>query len=81
MLVAITILIDSSVSRIEVPYRELIWAAPILLGIGYDLISKRMLHPVYVLGLATIYLMLLRRFFVNTEAWRGISGWLIALVF
>jgi len=81
MLVAMTILIDSSVSRIEIPYRELLWAAPLLVGIGYDLTFRRLLHPVYVLGLATIYLMLLRRFFVDTQAWRGISGWLIALVF
>jgi hypothetical protein len=81
MLVAITILLDSSASRIEVPYRQFIWLAPILLGMGYDFAARRSVHPAYLIGIITIYAMLQRRFIVGSDIWREISGWLIAIVF
>jgi hypothetical protein len=81
MLVAITILLDSSASRIEIPYRQFTWVAPILLGMGYDFVARRSVHPAYLIGLVTLYAMLQRRFIVSSDMWRGFSGWLIALAF
>lgn len=62
------------------PTRLLIWFSPILFGIAYDLIARRTVHPVYVIGLAALYLLSMRGVLVETEAWLAVSGWLATLV-
>jgi hypothetical protein len=57
-----------------------IWFSPILFGIAYDLIAKRMIHPVYVIGLAALYLLSMRGALVETESWLAFTGWLATLV-
>ena len=87
MLVATTTLLVAAAMRMSFlgdplprPTRILIWFSPILFGIAYDLIAKRMVHPVYVVGLAALYLLSMRGALVETDAWLAFSGWLATLV-
>jgi hypothetical protein len=87
MLVATTTLLVAAAMRMSFmgeplprPTRIVIWFSPILFGIAYDLIAKRMIHPVYVLGLAALYLLSMRGALVETEGWLAFTGWLATLV-
>ena len=87
MLVATTTLLVAAALRMSFlgeplprPTRLLIWFSPILFGIAYDLIAKRTIHPVYVIGLAALYVLSMRGALVETEMWLSISGWLATLV-
>lgn len=60
--------------------RLFIWFSPILLGIAYDLIAKRIVHPAYVIGLAALYLLSMRSALVETDVWLAFSGWLATLM-
>lgn len=87
MLVATTTLLVAAALRMSFlgeplprPTRLLIWFSPILFGMAYDLIAKRTIHPVYVIGLAALYVLSMRGALVETDAWLSISGWLATLV-
>jgi len=87
MLVATTTLLVAAAMRMSFlgeplprPTRIVIWFSPILLGIAYDLIAKRLVHPVYVIGLAALYLLSMRGALVETDAWLAFSSWLATLV-
>ena len=87
MLVATTTLLVAAALRMSFlgdplprPMRLLIWFSPILLGMAYDLIARRSIHPVYIIGLAALYGLSLRGFLVETDAWLAFSGWLATLV-
>jgi len=47
---------------------------------AYDLIARRSIHPVYIIGLAALYLLSMRGPLVDTDAWLAFSGWLATLV-
>jgi hypothetical protein len=89
MVVATTALLIAAVGRM--PYwgepRNLVlvqvtWSAPILVGMAHDFWRRRLVHPVYVLGLAALLLEgpAARGFIRNTEAWRDATAWLAAWV-
>ncbi len=87
MLVATTTLLIAAVSRM--PFLGTpaplwvflpVWFAPILLAMAYDFMTKRLIHPAYVIGLGGLFLLRLRGNLVETDAWLGFSGWLAAFV-
>ncbi len=87
MLVATTTLLVAAALRMNFlgeplprPMRLLVWFSPILFGMAYDLVTRRSIHPVYLIGLATLYVLSMRGALVDTEAWLSISGWLATLV-
>lgn len=87
MLVATTTLLVAAALRMSFlgdplprPMRLLIWFSPILLGMAYDLIARRSIHPVYIIGLAALYGLSLRGFLVETDGWLAFSGWLATLL-
>ena len=87
MLVATTTLLVAAALRMSFlgeplprPLRLAIWFSPILLGMAYDLIKRRSIHPVYIIGLAALYLLSMRGALVDTDAWLAFSGWLATLV-
>ena len=87
MVVATTTLLVAAVARMTffgtpVPPTVflLVWFLPILLGIAHDFMTRRLIHPVYVIGLVGLYLLSLRRHAVDTETWLNISAWLVTLV-
>lgn len=62
------------------PMRLAVWFSPILFGMAYDLIARRSIHPVYIIGLASLYLLSMRGALVESKTWLAISGWLATLV-
>ena len=83
MLVATTTLLIAAVSRMSflgapAPLWVFlpIWFAPILLAMGYDIATKRLIHPAYVIGLCGLFVLRLRGNLVETDAWLGFSAWL-----
>jgi hypothetical protein len=83
MLVATTTLLVAAALRMSFlgeplprPMRLFIWFSPILLGMAYDFIARRSIHPVYIVGLAALYTLSLRGYLVETDAWLAFSGWL-----
>src|SRR5262245_15140605 len=60
MLVATTTLLVAASLRMGFlprPMRLMVWFSPILFGMGYDLIKRRSIHPVYIIGLAALYVL------------------------
>jgi len=87
MLVATTALLVAAVARmpflsgpISEPARQLVWFSPILLAMGYDFYARRLVHPVYAIGLATLYGLSFRGSLRESDAWLSLSSWLATLV-
>ena len=87
MVVATTTLLVAAVARMSFlgtpvprPLFLLVWFLPILLGMAHDFMTRRLIHPVYVIGLVGLYILSLRRHVVDSETWLGISAWLATLV-
>ena len=89
MIVATTTLLIAAVVRMSFlgdPVHPglvlLIWSSPILLAMSYDFAKRRVVHPVYLLGLAVMTLEspMFRRMARGTDAWQSFSGWLVTFV-
>ena len=83
MLVATTILLVASVSRMfflgkPVPMLQLllVWASPIYLAMLWDWFTRRLVHPVYVVGIAVMATMRLAIPLRDTTAWLTFCEWL-----
>ena len=62
-----------------VPQLLLVWLSPIALGMIYDYVKRRIVHPVYLLGIAAVLLLKFGRLPLrNTEVWRDFTHWLAA---
>lgn len=89
IIVATTVLLIAPVHRMHwflggppapVAYVLLIWLAPIYLAMLHDFVTRRIVHPVYLLGiLAVIYMKFWRRPLHESESWSGFSEWLVRL--
>jgi len=51
----------------------LVWYLPVLLGMGYDLVARRRIHPVYWIGVAAMTLALARIPLAQSEVWRRVG--------
>jgi len=89
MIVATTTLLIAAVARMRflgTPGHPalvmLVWSSPILLAVGYDFAKRRIVHPVYVLGLVLMLIEspIVRRVARGTETWQSISGWFVTFV-
>jgi len=88
IIVATTTLIDAAVARMpfwygmrDVSFREvvpslLVWLSPIYVAMAHDYFRRKIVHPVYVLGIACLILLRLRPLLRDTDAWMSFSGWL-----
>lgn len=47
---------------------------------AYDFYSHRLVHPVYAIGLAMLYVLSMRGSLRGSDAWLTLSGWLATLV-
>ena len=57
-----------------------IWLAPVLIAMAYDYASRKIVHPVYVIGLVSLTLVSLRDLARETDIWMGIARGLSRLV-
>lgn len=87
IVVACTTLLIAAVHRIGFlggpppPWPQLmaVWLSPILLGIAYDLIRRRLIHPVYLIGIAAVLFMKWgRSWMVHTDTWADFLRWVTA---
>lgn len=58
-----------------------IWLSPILLTMGLDYVKRRIVHPVFLLGIAALAMQspMFRPAVVATAAWTSISGWVLGI--
>jgi hypothetical protein len=88
MVVATTLLLTAATARMQflgtpVPLHLFIpvWLLPIAAAMTYDFVKKRMIHPVYLIGLASLAAMrLIKPIIASTEAWAKASTWLADLI-
>ena len=87
MIVSTTVLLIAAVARMrflggDLLVIYLVWVSPIWIGMIRDLLSRRLLHPVYVVGLVAIALegTPTRRFIRETDVWLDITGRLAQLI-
>ena len=87
MLVATNVLLVAAVGRMRFPSDWLgvpppvliillIWTLPVLLAMGHDFVKKRLVHPVYVIGLAAMVAMQLVSPVRTTQPWLEFTTWL-----
>jgi hypothetical protein len=86
MLVATNVLLVAAIGRmaflgrpVPEPLFLLVWPLPIYIAIAYDYVTKRIIHPVYVIGLAAMIAMRLVLPLRGSEAWLAFTAWLAAL--
>jgi len=86
IVVATSILLIAAVHRITVfggpppplPVLLLVWLLPIAIGVGSDLVRRRGVHIVYVLGVAAVLFMKFgRRPIARSDPWRHFVDWLV----
>ncbi len=87
MIVATTILLIAAVGRmtflgtpVPLPVFLVVWFLPIFLAMGFDFITKRLIHPVYVIGLVGLFILRLRGYAGRTDSWADISSWMATFV-
>ena len=87
MIVATTVLLIAAVARMrflggDILLVYLVWVSPIWIGMIRDWLSRRLLHPVYVVGLVAIALegVPTRRFIGGTDVWLDMTGRLAQLI-
>ena len=85
MIMATAILVLPAVSRMTflgtpVPLWKfmLVWPIPVYLLMIHDLYKKRMIHPVYVIGVAAMLTMRLVLPFGSSHAWQSIASYITA---
>ena len=88
MIVATTVLLVAAVGRMRafllpnVVLVQLVWSSPILLAMIYDYVKYRLVHRVYVLGLAVLLIETppVRTWLRSSDVWRGFGAWLASAV-
>lgn len=85
MLVATTILLVAAVSRMRFlgtpppdQWFFLVWPLPVYIAMVHDYATKRLIHPVYVMGLLAMVGMRLVLPWRSSETWLDFTTWLAA---
>ena len=86
MLVATSVLLVAAVGRmgflgrpVPEPLFLLVWPLPIYIAMAHDYLTKRLVHPVYVIGLAVMVAMRLVLPLRGSETWLAFTAWLATL--
>lgn len=82
MVVTTTILLYAAIVRAGLPFFlrnyfgfMTVWASPILLAMLYDWRKLRVVHPIYLVGIATLFLLSARTHLIDCATWVGITQW------
>lgn len=86
MIVAATMLIVPAIGRMKflgapVPLWEFmaVWPLPVYVAMAHDFSTRRIVHPVYVIGIVAMLAQRLVLPFRNTEAWQTVAAKITAL--
>jgi len=86
MLVATVMLTIAAIGRLPIgdPPSDsialLIWLSPIYIAMIYDYVTKRIIHPAYVIGLLTLGTVHFRYLVTDLNAWQSFANGVAALV-
>jgi hypothetical protein len=89
MMVAATMLLVAATARMQflpvpplgLPVRLTVWFSPIALAMAHDFKTRRLVHPVYLIGLGIFLVRIFSRgFIVETGAWAAFTRWATKLV-
>ena len=85
MIVATTVLLIAAVGRMSFVGRPwpllLVWGSPLLLGAAYDIVRRRAVPWIYLLGMVVIVARTFgARLIGETDAWHDWSAWLATVV-
>jgi hypothetical protein len=86
MLLATVMLLIAAVLRMplgdprSMPVFLGVWLAPVLIAMIYDYATRRMVHPVYVLGLVSLTIVSFRYLLIDSDLWMSIARRLSTLV-
>jgi hypothetical protein len=62
------------------PLRLAVWASPVFLAMAYDFRGRRLVHPVYLLGLGMFLVRVVSPpLITGTDAWAAFASWEFAL--
>ncbi len=83
MIVATTVLLIAAIGRMQFLGRPVplylflpVWFLPIFAAMAYDFFTKRIVHPVYIIGLASLFVLRLRGYLSDTDWWTQTANWL-----
>lgn len=78
MIVATTTLLIAAAGRMPLPTPlvRVVWLSPIILGMGYDFLKSRIVHPAYVIGVAVLFISGYRDGLMQTDVWPAFARWL-----
>ncbi len=83
MIVATTNLVVAAVFRavgLATPTMHLVfvllWLSPILIAMVHDFVRNRLVHPVYIIGVAVLAVSSYRDIATSTDAWLAFTQWL-----
>lgn len=86
MLVATNVLLIAAVGRmgflgrpVPTPLFLLVWPLPMYIAMVYDYATRRLIHPVYVIGFAAMAAMRLVVPLRDGERWLAFTAWLATL--
>lgn len=86
MVVATTNLIVAAVIRAVGPPVStmhvvfvLLWLSPIIIAMVHDFVRKRLVHPVYIIGVAVLTISSFRDIVTSTDAWMTFTQWLASV--
>lgn len=57
-----------------------VWLSPIAVALAYDAIKHRIVHPVYLTGVAIVLAMKARSVVYKSDAWNALASWFVTLV-
>jgi small basic protein len=86
MVVATTNLIVAAVFRAVGPPIStmhlvfvLLWLSPIIIAMVHDFVRKRLVHPVYIVGVVVLGISSFRDIATSTDAWLAFTQWLASV--
>ena len=58
----------------------LVWLLPILVGMAHDFLTRRLVHPVYLVGISVVLAMKFRPALHRTATWEQFTSWLVTVL-
>jgi len=84
MLVATVALLFAAVGRMRfidsIPLMLLVWLSPLIVAMAYDWMTRRRVHPAYIIGTAALFVGAMRELVAETNLWLPLGRSILALL-
>lgn len=80
ILAATVAVVFAAVARMNLapPMFFLVWIAPMVAGVAFDWVTRRRVHPAYLISIAAMAIAFVRIFFMESEGWLRIGRALLS---